>query len=53
MRKDEIHQFVLYLVSKWRWSFYEHALHREDYTNILSTYESLLSKGTAFDLHFV
>lgn len=45
MRTDELHQFVLYLVSKWRASIYAHARHPEDFANIQASYETLLAKS--------
>lgn len=46
VRPDELQQFILYLLKKWRLSFCETAMHREDFANIRAMYELLLSKRT-------
>lgn len=45
-RGDELHTFILYLIKKWRMSFWEVAKHREDFNNVKSMYDLLASKST-------
>ena len=44
-RNDELHTFILYLIKKWRMSFWEVAKHREDFNNVKSMYDLLASKS--------
>lgn len=47
-RSDELHTFILYLIKKWRMSFWEVAKHREDFNNVKSMYDLLASKRFVF-----